>query len=164
MFNNPVGSILPMHVPFLYLHKYLLNHKWPIAIFWDVSQFCLLADVREELTTSITYHPEERGMNFIWNISQYLPDYTVTHPRRRPSSFLSLQEPQILLRLAYLILIWRKTLCNVFSPVCKYIWACHAFPLSETQIFSSLIFSLVQVLTKHHDEHINQTCFLVTEY
>jgi hypothetical protein len=54
----------------------------------------MLTDVSEELTAS-THHPNDGGSKLLWNVSQYLPDYTVQHPRRQPSSYLSLRGHQI---------------------------------------------------------------------
>jgi hypothetical protein len=36
-----------------------------------------------------------RGSKHPWNVSQYLPDYTVQHPRRQPSSYSSPWEPEM---------------------------------------------------------------------
>jgi hypothetical protein len=32
-------------------------------------------------------YPDDGGSKFLWNVSLYLPDYTVQHPRRQPSSW-----------------------------------------------------------------------------
>jgi hypothetical protein len=34
----------------------------------------------------ITHHPDDGGSKLLWNIDPYLPDYTMQHPRRQPSS------------------------------------------------------------------------------
>jgi hypothetical protein len=34
----------------------------------------------------VTHHPVDRGRKFFWNVCQYLPDYTVQHPKREQSS------------------------------------------------------------------------------
>lgn len=52
--------------------------------------------VRYKFTTaSIISHPDYGGSELLWNVSQYLPNYRVTHPRRRPSSDKSPWEPKI---------------------------------------------------------------------
>jgi hypothetical protein len=42
-------------------------------------------------------HPDDGGSKYLWNISKHLPDYTALQPRRQPSSYSPLWEPQILL-------------------------------------------------------------------
>jgi hypothetical protein len=39
---------------------------------------------------------DDGGSKHFWNVGHYLPDYTVQHPRRQPSSYSSPWEPKIL--------------------------------------------------------------------
>jgi hypothetical protein len=43
----------------------------------------------------LTHRPNDGGSKLLWNVGQYLPDYTVLHPRRQPSSYSSPWEPRI---------------------------------------------------------------------
>jgi hypothetical protein len=58
-----------------------------------------MTDVSEEFTASIfmmlTHHSDDGGRKLLWNISQYLLDWTMQHSRRQPYSYLSPWEPQI---------------------------------------------------------------------
>jgi hypothetical protein len=49
-------------------------------VLWDVA-LCNLVDMDGD-------HPDDGDSKHLWNTSQYLPDYTVQHPRRQPSSHL----------------------------------------------------------------------------
>jgi hypothetical protein len=41
-----------------------------------------LTDVSEEFTA-----PDDGGSKLLWNVGQYLPDYTLLNPRGQPSSY-----------------------------------------------------------------------------
>jgi hypothetical protein len=43
------------------------------------------------------HHPDDGGSKDLWNVGELLPDYTAWQPRRQPSSYSLLWEPQILL-------------------------------------------------------------------
>jgi hypothetical protein len=54
-----------------------------MAVFWDVALYSLVdTDISEEFTFS----PDDGGGKLLRNVGQYLPDYTVLHPRRWLSS------------------------------------------------------------------------------
>jgi hypothetical protein len=38
----------------------------------------------------IHHHPDDGGSKNLWNVDQFLPDYTAQHPRRQPSSYIVL--------------------------------------------------------------------------
>jgi hypothetical protein len=49
------------------------------------------------LNCSSTHRPDDGGSKDLWNVGKFLPDYTALQPRRQPSSFSPLCEPQTLL-------------------------------------------------------------------
>jgi hypothetical protein len=52
------------------------------------------------------HHPDDLGSKLLWSVGQYLPDYTVLHPRRQPSSNSSPWQPWISARFTQLT--WSK--------------------------------------------------------
>jgi hypothetical protein len=62
--------------------------------FWDVMVCSQFTNILEEEQSSachllldgyllvLLFHPEDRGGTFLQNISELLPEYTVSHPRR----------------------------------------------------------------------------------
>jgi hypothetical protein len=55
-----------------------------MTVFWDFAPCSLLCS-----------HPDDGGRKRLWNVSQFLPDYVVQHPRRQSFSFLLSWEPEI---------------------------------------------------------------------
>jgi hypothetical protein len=52
------------------------------TVFWDVAP-CTLVEADWRLTG--VYCPDGEGSEHLWNVGQFLPDYTVQHPRRQSS-------------------------------------------------------------------------------
>jgi hypothetical protein len=54
-----------------------------ISVFWAVAP-CSVVDIRRfrgTLMRMMTHGPDE-GSKYLWNVDEYLPDYTAQHPRR----------------------------------------------------------------------------------
>jgi hypothetical protein len=74
-----------------------------MAVFWDVALYSLVdtdwcfrgAFFLHHQSDESLYDPDGVGSKLLWNVSWYLPDYTVIYPSRQPSSYLLLWEPQI---------------------------------------------------------------------
>jgi hypothetical protein len=73
-----------------------------MTVFWVVVP-CSLVEVfptfqRSLLPPSsgrwVTYCPDDEGSKHLWNVGQFLPNYTAQHPRRQSSSY-SPWEPEI---------------------------------------------------------------------
>jgi hypothetical protein len=56
-----------------------------MTVFWDVAS-CSLADVSEVLTAYIIRAMSDGRSEHLWNVGQFLPDYTAHNPRRLSSS------------------------------------------------------------------------------
>jgi hypothetical protein len=69
-----------------------------MAVFWDVAP-CSLVDTGRHIRGSyclhhqVTHRPDKGVSKFVWNVGQYLRDYTVPHTRRQPS-YSSPWEPE----------------------------------------------------------------------
>jgi hypothetical protein len=50
-----------------------------MAIFWNVAP-CSLVEIDRRFRYA--YFRDDRGSKHIWNVDQFLPDYTVQHNRR----------------------------------------------------------------------------------
>jgi hypothetical protein len=68
-----------------------------MSVFWDVAP-CSVVDInrrfRGAYCSIIRAMSNIEGSKFFWNVGQYLPDYTVHHPRRQPHSHLTPCESQ----------------------------------------------------------------------
>jgi hypothetical protein len=94
-----------IHIDFLSISVHLTHSLLPKA--WLMSPLlplvrpgllpypALLLYVPQLFRTWLTHRRDDGGSKLLWNISQYLPDYMVQHPRRQPSSYLSLWQPEI---------------------------------------------------------------------
>jgi hypothetical protein len=40
--------------------------------------------ILQELSTSISFHPDDRNSKIFQNVAKFLPDYMALHPSRRP--------------------------------------------------------------------------------
>jgi hypothetical protein len=49
----------------------------------------------KDIWNSMSQYPDHRGSTYVWNVGQYLPDYTVQHPRSQPYSYSQPREPEI---------------------------------------------------------------------
>jgi hypothetical protein len=56
-----------------------------MTVFWDVAP-CSLAEVFDVLED----RPDDGGSKHLLNVGKFLPDYTAQHPRRQPSSRITL--------------------------------------------------------------------------
>jgi hypothetical protein len=57
--------------------------RWLYCVMLHLNSYCL------------HHRPDERNSNHLWNVGQYLPDYTVKDSRRQQSACLSPWEPEI---------------------------------------------------------------------
>jgi hypothetical protein len=62
------------------------------TVFWDGAP-CRLLDIDRRFRGA--HNPDDGGSKHLWNVGQFLPDYTAQHPRRQPSSFSPPWEPGI---------------------------------------------------------------------
>jgi hypothetical protein len=73
-----------------------------MAVFWDVAP-CSLVDTDRHFRGAycLQHRTDNGGSKVLWNVGQYLPDYTAQHRRRQPSSMVisSLRDFFILLSL-----------------------------------------------------------------
>jgi hypothetical protein len=67
-----------------------------MAVLWDVAS-CILVDIdlRFRGAYCLHYQGNVGGNKYLWNVDQYLPDCTVQHPRRLPSSYSSPWDSEI---------------------------------------------------------------------
>jgi hypothetical protein len=66
----------------------LMAMSLKMSVFWDVAP-CSLVEI--DVLDLLTHRPY-RGSKHLWNIGQFLPDYTVQHPRRQSSWKWSVHE------------------------------------------------------------------------
>jgi hypothetical protein len=79
------------------------SHVKKMAVFWVVAP-CSLVEIYQHFRDPCCLHHQgsghhhgDGGSKYLWNVGKLLPDYTVLQPRRQPSSYSPLWEPQILL-------------------------------------------------------------------
>jgi hypothetical protein len=58
-----------------------------MAVCWDVAPCSLLDNDRCFRWAYCLHQQGNEGSDLLWNVGLYLPDYTVLHPSRQPSSF-----------------------------------------------------------------------------
>jgi hypothetical protein len=60
------------------------RHSMKMTVFWDVAP-CSLADADRCFKGDycLQHRPDEGGSKRLRNVGQFLPDYTVQHPRRQ---------------------------------------------------------------------------------
>jgi hypothetical protein len=82
------------------------------------SEHSCIPDAVSEVFTAIALMMEAASVS-VWNVGQLLPDYTVQHPRRQPSSYSSPWEPEIsqIIHVSSRVRCskWRKRLSSVFT-------------------------------------------------
>jgi hypothetical protein len=73
-----------------------INGYLKMAVFWVVAP-CSLVEVYQRFRGPCCLrHQRDGGNKDLWNVGKLLPDYTALQPRRKPSSYSSPWEPQIL--------------------------------------------------------------------
>jgi hypothetical protein len=70
-----------------------------IAVFWDVAPYSLVEIYRRFRGVYCLFHQgdddDDGGSKHLWNVGEFLPDYTAQHPRRQSPLYSSPREPEI---------------------------------------------------------------------
>jgi hypothetical protein len=93
-----------------------------MTVFWDVA-LCSLVEINWCFKGA--YCPHDGGSKNLWNVSQFLPNYTLQHLRRKSSSYSLLWEPETSLNSGMSKIIWAPELrllfqCKCMEPLMQY--------------------------------------------
>jgi hypothetical protein len=124
---------------------------------------------------TISLRPDDGGSRYIWNVSQFLVDYTTQHSRRQTSSYSSLCEPEIS-QIAYDILLYHSRsglyMCQVIvhkyhlsrlssTSVTPYYWTnCHIRTTQAVVTTQRIIPVLIAVICLSARSHGRPVCGL----
>jgi hypothetical protein len=79
-----------------FLDRFIKPSNTKMVVFWVVAP-CSLVEVYQRFRGAcrvMSKHPDD-GSKHLWNIGKLLPDYMAQQPRRQPSSYLPLWEPEV---------------------------------------------------------------------
>jgi hypothetical protein len=79
------------------------------------------------ILAAVRNRSDDGGSTHLWNVGQFLPDYTAQHPRRRPSSYSLPWESKIILNILDFDAIWRW----IFSFTLSLLYPTNSSPGSE---------------------------------